>query len=98
MAVCSRTPEAERRRDHHGLEPGWRVHTFTEVADFGGGCVQEINDLLGLGPVPECATPGIFETTGLPPRASLNTGPLASGTHRFQCLIHPWQRTTAEAR
>lgn len=76
---------------------GGEFHTFTEVAAFGGGCVQEINDLIGLQPVPECATPGIFETTGLPPRASRNTGPLASGTHRFQCLIHPWQRTTAEA-
>jgi predicted Zn-dependent peptidase len=34
----------------------------------------------------------------VPAGGSLETGALDSGTHRFQCLIHPWQRTTAEAR
>jgi plastocyanin len=77
---------------------GGEFHTFTEVAAFGGGCVAELNELLGLTPVPECAIPGIFATTGLPAGASRSTGPLAAGTHRFQCLIHPWQRTTAQAR
>jgi plastocyanin len=76
---------------------GGEVHTFTEVAAFGGGCVAELNELLGLTPVPECAIPDIFGTTGLPAGASRSTGPLAAGTHRFQCLIHPWQRTTAQA-
>jgi plastocyanin len=77
---------------------GGEFHTFTEVAAFGGGCVPELNELLGLEPVPECDNPDIFGTTGVPPRASRTTGPLATGTHRFQCLIHPWQRTTAQAR
>jgi hypothetical protein len=77
---------------------GGEFHTFTEVAAFGGGCVPELNELLGLEPVPECAIPDIFPTTGVPPRTSRTTGPLAGGTHRFQCLIHPWQRTTAQAR
>ena len=77
---------------------GGEFHTFSEVAAFGGGCIVEINELLGLEPVPECAIPDIFLTTGVPPGTSLTTDPLAAGTHRFQCLIHPWQRTTAEAR
>jgi hypothetical protein len=77
---------------------GGEFHTFTEVAAFGGGCVPEINELLGLESVPECAIGDIFATTGVPPGASLTTGPLAAGEHRFMCLIHPWQRTTAEAR
>jgi plastocyanin len=77
---------------------GGEFHTFSEVAAFGGGCVPEINELLGLDPVPECEIPDIFMTTGVPPRGSLTTAPLAAGTHRFQCLIHPWQRTTAQAR
>ena len=35
---------------------GGEFHTFTEVAAFGGGCVDEINALIGLTPVPECAS------------------------------------------
>jgi hypothetical protein len=77
---------------------GGEFHTFSEVAEFGGGCIPEINELLGLEPVPECAIPDIFATTGVPPGASLTTAPLAAGEHLFQCLIHPWQRTTVEAR
>jgi hypothetical protein len=34
---------------------GGELHTFSEVAAFGGGCVAELNELLGLEPVPECA-------------------------------------------
>jgi plastocyanin len=77
---------------------GGEFHTFSEVAAFGGGCVPEINELLGLEPVPECSIPDIFETTGVPPGASLRTESLGAGTHRFMCLIHPWQRTTVGAR
>jgi plastocyanin len=77
---------------------GGEFHTFTEVAAFGGGCVDELNELLGLTAIPECANPGpLFATTGVAPRDSLTTGPLAAGTHRFQCIIHPWQRTTVGA-
>ena len=75
---------------------GGEFHTFSEVAAFGGGCVDELNDLLGLSPVPECGTPGIFGTTGAPPGATVTTGALSAGTHRFMCLIHPWMRTTAD--
>ncbi|MGH3105131.1 MAG: cupredoxin domain-containing protein [Gaiellaceae bacterium] len=76
---------------------GGEFHTFTEVAAFGGGCVEELNALLGLTPVPECGIPGIFGTTGVAPGGTVSTGPLAAGTHRFLCLIHPWMRTTATA-
>ena len=74
---------------------GGEFHTFTEVAAFGGGCVDPLNAILGLTPVPECAIPGILGTTGIEPRGELETGALAAGTHRFICLIHPWMRTTA---
>jgi plastocyanin len=77
---------------------GGEFHTFSEVAAFGGGCVPELNELLGLEPVPECAIGDIFQTTGVPPGGSLTTAQLAGGTHRFQCLIHPWQRATVQAR
>jgi plastocyanin len=77
---------------------GGEFHTFTEVAAFGGGCVPDINELLGLEAVPECSIPDIFPTTGVPPGASVTTQALAAGQHRFMCLIHPWQRTTVESR
>jgi plastocyanin len=75
---------------------GGEFHTFTEVAAFGGGCVPDLNAVLGLTPVPECGIPGIFGTTGAAPGDSVETGALAAGTHRFLCLIHPWMRTTVQ--
>jgi plastocyanin len=73
---------------------GGEFHTFTEVAAFGGGCVPELNAILGLLPVPECGVPGIFGTTGIAPGGELEGAPLSTGTHLFECLIHPWMRTT----
>ena len=74
---------------------GGELHSFTEVAAFGGGCIPVLNALLGLTPVPECAQfPAILFTTGAPGGGSVTTGPLAAGTHLFECLIHPWMRTT----
>jgi hypothetical protein len=75
---------------------GGETHSFTEVAAFGGSCFQEINDLLGTSPVPECANPAVFGTF-VPAGGSLATAPLPAGTHLFQCVIHPWQRTTVNA-
>ena len=76
---------------------GGEFHTFTEVAAFGGGCVEELNEILGLHPVPECEIAGIFGATGVAPGEAVRTGALSAGTHRFMCLIHPWMRTTVQA-
>jgi plastocyanin len=75
---------------------GGEDHTFTEVANFGGGCIQALNDLLGLTPVPECAgfPGGAFAATAVAPGGTVTT-PLSPGVHRYECLIHPWMRTTA---
>jgi hypothetical protein len=73
---------------------GGEGHSFTEVANFGGGCVQPLNDLLGLSPVPECGNPALFPGTIAGPGGKVETGALAPGVHRFECLIHPWMRTT----
>jgi hypothetical protein len=79
---------------------GGEDHTLTEVANFGGGCIAALNDLLGLTPVPECAgfPGGAFAATLVPAGGTLTTAPLAPGIHRFECLIHPWMRTTVEVR
>jgi hypothetical protein len=65
------------------------------VASFGGGCIDVLNGLLGLTPVPECAgfPFGAFGATLVRPGETLSVT-LAPGTHRFECLIHPWMRTT----
>jgi plastocyanin len=73
---------------------GGEDHTFTEVAHFGGGCIQVLNNLLGLLPVPECGNPALFPGTLVEQGDSLQTAPLAPGVHLFECLIHPWMRTT----
>jgi plastocyanin len=74
---------------------GGELHTFTEVAAFGGGCIAVLNGLLGLTPVAECAgfPGGAFAATALPAGDS-RTVQLGPGVHRFECLIHPWMRTT----
>jgi hypothetical protein len=64
---------------------GGRVHTFTKVANFGGGFVPPLNGILIF--APECAT-----AAPLPPGASLKLEGLGVGDHLFQCCIHPWMR------
>jgi hypothetical protein len=63
----------------------------------GGGCIQALNDLLGLTLVPECAgfPGGAFAATAIAPGGTVTTAPLSPGVHRLECLIHPWMRTTA---
>jgi hypothetical protein len=79
---------------------GGEVHTFTQVAEFGGGLVGELNDLSGNPvPAPECLD---FGTVAFIPAGVTAQGPTAGdfqlpvGTHRFQCCIHPWMRTVIE--
>ena len=75
------------------VNKGGETHSFTEVRNFGGGCVAALNALLGgLTPVPECATPA-FGATLFPAGGTLHVAGLAPGVHRFECLIHPWMRT-----
>jgi plastocyanin len=75
---------------------GGEEHTLTEVANFGGGCIQGLNDLLGLTPVAECAgfPGGAFTATLVPPGGTVTTVALPPGVHRYECLIHPWMQTT----
>ncbi len=80
------------------------THTFTRVAEFGGGFVAGLNALSGNPtPRPECARilPG-GDLAPQPPSANnifvpagaTVSGPTVSGEAKFQCCIHPWMRTT----
>jgi len=77
-----------------GTNRGGEDHTFTEVAAFGGGCVAPLNAILGLTAVPECSVPGLFDQTLVEQGATFEVTGLAPGVHLFECLIHPWMRTT----
>jgi len=76
------------------LNDGGRTHTFTEVANFGGGRVPPLNTGVGGVPAlmqaPECVAAGVIDIPG--GGESVVDG-LAPGQHRFQCCIHPWMRT-----
>ena len=75
---------------------GGETHTFTEVVDFGAGFVPELNAALPPGTSP--AEPVDAGELGfIDPGESLQLAGL-SGTHRFECLIHPWMRTVVDQR
>jgi plastocyanin len=70
---------------------GGRTHTFTEVAQFGGGRVPPLNR--GLVPAPECSG-----AVNIAPGASAEVSNLSVGNHRFQCCIHPWMRELVKVK
>lgn len=79
---------------------GGETHTFTPVAQFGGGFVNELNGISGNPvPAPECLN---FGSIVFIPAGGTDVGPTAGsaqlpvGTHKFQCCIHPWMRTVLE--
>lgn len=78
---------------------GGRTHTFTEVANFGGGRVPPLNagqpGTAPLTPAPECVAAGVVDIPG--GGADVVDG-LAPGNHRFQCCIHPWMRTLVKVK
>jgi plastocyanin len=80
-------------------DKGGEGHTFSEVPAFGPGCVPEINALIGADgpPVSDCSE-ALEPTYVGPGRDSFEITGLTSGTHYFECLIHPWMQTTVVVR
>jgi hypothetical protein len=77
---------------------GGEDHTFTQVAEFGGGVVDVLNNLSG-NPVkaPECLGPIELIHAGEAVEGPLaGSSALSVGSHKFQCCIHPWMRTVIE--
>jgi hypothetical protein len=67
------------------------------VAQFGGGFIDDLNQLSGNPiPAPECLD---FANIGFVPSGGSETQVLpASGANHYMCCIHPWMRTTIVAR
>ncbi len=78
---------------------GGEAHTFTPVANFGGGFIPDLNALSGNPvPAPECLN---IPALTFIPAGGVEEGPTAGsdlsvGEHKFQCCIHPWMRTVIE--
>jgi hypothetical protein len=77
---------------------GGELHTFTRVANFGGGFVEPLNVLSGNTVLaPECFDASVGGTF-VPAGADEQPGPTTQQSDRgkivkFQCCIHPWMRT-----
>jgi plastocyanin len=78
------------------INQGGETHTFTEVADFGGGIVPLLNNLAHVPTVaPECAA--LEEDDFVAPGATYKESVDHAGAHKYQCCIHPWMRLEAQA-
>jgi plastocyanin len=80
---------------------GGETHTFTVVANFGGGRVPPLNDRSGNTVVaPECVAGANATNVDIKSGAGISVTTGASGaiktrgTFKVQCCIHPWMRTT----
>jgi plastocyanin len=83
------------------VNQGGEVHTFTEVAEFGGGFIPGLNDPPNSPAVPECAggyTNISVASTRIIQGSSVLVTDLHKGVHRFECCIHPWMRLEIEVK
>jgi len=78
---------------------GGEVHTFTQVAEFGGGLVPLLNQLAHTPDVaPECKPEALEADDFVPPGGTYREPVSHSGNLKFQCCIHPWMRLEATSR
>jgi hypothetical protein len=78
---------------------GGEVHSFTEVLNYGGGIVPLLDAALPPGTPPAIpANPATVDASFLPAGQAMRLSGLSVGSHKFQCLIHPWMRTEIQVR
>jgi hypothetical protein len=93
-------------REEFGLDAGGTVevrneggefHTFTPVENFGNGCIKPPLDN-GEPDAVDCTKFAEFaEATGVPAGGTRVFSGFTPGTTvKFECLIHPWMRSTME--
>lgn len=74
------------------MNNGGEVHTFTEVAQFGGGIVPGLNQASGnTVEAPECQQ---LTASDMLAAGATHTGDVetTAGVEHYQCCIHPWMR------
>jgi plastocyanin len=94
------TPDPARLRDGQAVQAkntGGEVHTFTEVDEFGGGIIPELNALSG-NPVPASECLQLKDEDFIPPGGRSEADAEEPGVHHYQCCIHPWMRTDVIVR
>jgi hypothetical protein len=85
--------------DFVATNQGGEVHTFTEVAAFGGGLVPLLNELSHVPDVaPECRPEALEPDDFVPPGGTYRERVSHTGHLKFQCCIHPWMRLEASSR
>ena len=89
---------------------GGEAHPFTEVNQFGQGIIPPFNAAVPNDPAfdqlgGEAVIPSVFATIVAPTAdnpfgaaTQRRVSNLTVGTHRFQCVFHPWMRTTVTVR
>jgi hypothetical protein len=79
------------------VNKGGEEHTFTEVEEFGGGIVPQLNDLAHTPTVaPECTM--LDDDDFVPPGGvyrEQEEDATPGETLKYQCCIHPWMRLEA---
>ena len=75
---------------------GGEEHTFTRVAQFGGGIVPALN-ALSNNPVVAAECMNLEEDDFVPSGGVYRERLTDASVQRFQCCIHPWMRTTVRA-
>ena len=82
------------------VNQGGEPHTFTEVANFGGGFIPPLNNN-GEAAAPECSA-GFSDVavarTRILQGSQLQVAGLSKGEHHFQCCIHPWMRMEVDVQ
>jgi hypothetical protein len=79
------------------VNQGGEVHTFTEVEEFGGGIVPDLNALAGT-PVPAPERLALATGDFVPPGGTFTDEVEEAGTELYECCIHPWMRAVVTAR
>jgi len=81
------------------VNTGGETHTYTEVEEFGGGVVPELNQLSGNpAAAPECLDAAEFDSSTVRAGQTVQHTFDERGLEKYQCCIHPWMRQTVTVR
>jgi len=81
------------------VNTGGETHTYTEVEEFGGGVVANLNQLSGNSEAaPECLDAASFDASTVRAGQTIQHTFDERGVEKYQCCIHPWMRQTVVVR